>query len=83
MASETQVKGLGVLAERWWLLAQTEVLCPFCLFSFSIPLNQFPGGSDGKFSSVAQSCLTLCSPMDCSTPGFPVHHQLPEQTHAH
>ena len=36
-------------------------------------------------SSVAQSCLTLCNPMDCSTPGFPVHHQLPEfaQTHAH
>ena len=27
------------------------------------------------FSSVAQSCLTLCNPMDCSTPGFPVHHQ--------
>ena len=30
-----------------------------------------------QFSSVAQSCLTLCDPMDCSTPGFPVHHQLP------
>ena len=29
-----------------------------------------------QFSSVAQSCLTLCYPMDCSTPGFPVHHQL-------
>ena len=36
-------------------------------------------------SSVAQSCLTLCNPMDCSTPGFPVHYQLPElaQTHVH
>ena len=36
-------------------------------------------------TSVAQSCLTLCDPMDCSTPGFPVHHQLPEltQTHVH
>ena len=31
-----------------------------------------------KFSSVTQSCLTLCNPMDCSSPGFPVHHQLPE-----
>ena len=31
-----------------------------------------------QFSSVAQSCLTLCNPMDCSMPGFPVHHQLPE-----
>lgn len=33
--------------------------------------------------SVAQSCLTLCDPMDCSTPGFPVHHQLPELTQTH
>ena len=34
---------------------------------------------------VAQSCLTLCDPMDCSTPGLPVHHQLPEliQIHVH
>jgi len=38
-----------------------------------------------KFSSVAQLYLTLCDPMDCSTSGFPVHHQLPElaQTHGH
>ena len=38
-----------------------------------------------QFSLVAQSCLTLCDPVDCSTPGFPVHHQLPElaQTHVH
>ena len=31
-----------------------------------------------QFSSVAQSCLTLCDPRDCSMPGLPVHHQLPE-----
>ena len=38
-----------------------------------------------QFSSVTQLCLTLCNPMDCSTPGFPIHHQLPEltQTHVH
>ena len=38
-----------------------------------------------QFSSVAQWCPTLCEPMDCSKPGFPVHHQLPEftQTHVH
>ena len=38
-----------------------------------------------QFSSVAQSCLTLCDPMDCSMPGLPVHHQLLEftQTHVH
>ena len=41
--------------------------------------------SSGQFSSVAQSCLTLCHPVDCSMPGFPVHHRLPElgQTHVH
>ena len=33
-----------------------------------------------QFSSVAQSCLTLCDPMDCSMPGLPVHHQLLEFT---
>ena len=32
------------------------------------------------FSSVTQSCPTLCDPMNCSTPGLPVHHQLPEST---
>ena len=38
-----------------------------------------------QFSSVAQLCLTLCDPMNCSTPGLPVYHQLPEftQTHVH
>ena len=35
------------------------------------------------FSSVAQSCPTLCDPMNCSTPGLPVHHQLPEFTQTH
>ena len=36
-----------------------------------------------QVSSVAQSCSTLCNPMDCSTPGLPVHHQLPEFTQTH
>ena len=38
-----------------------------------------------QFSSVTQSCPTLCDPMNCSTPGLPVQHQLPEftQTHVH
>ena len=40
---------------------------------------------DIQLSSVAQGCLTLCDPMNLSTPGLPVHHQLPEftQTHVH
>ena len=38
-----------------------------------------------QFSSVTQSCCTLCDPIDCSTPGFSDRHQLPElaQTHVH
>ena len=50
---------------------------------FSSCLQSFP--QSVQFSSVAQSCPTLCNPMNCSTPGFPVHNQLPEftQTHVH
>ena len=36
-----------------------------------------------QFSSVAQSCLTLCDPMDCSTPGFHVHHQVLQLAQTH
>ena len=46
-----------------------------------------PAVSSAQFSSVAQSCSTLCDSTDCSMPGFPgmVHHQIPElaQTHVH
>ena len=44
-----------------------------------------PVFSSVQFSSVTRSCSTLCDPMDCSTPGFPVHHQFLElaQTHVH
>ena len=43
------------------------------------------GKKPAVFSSVTHSCPTLCDPMDCSPPGLPVHHQLPEltQTHVH
>ena len=40
--------------------------------------GELPRGSWVQLSSVAQSCPTLCYPMNCSTPGLPVHHQLPE-----
>ena len=52
--------------------------------------GRWEGGSRGRgymncYCSVAKSCLTLCDPMNCSTPGFPVLHHLPEfaQTHVH
>ena len=48
-------------------------------------VGSLPPGHLVQFSSVAQSCPTLCDPMNCSMPGLPVHHQLPEftQTHVH
>ena len=47
--------------------------------------NILPTLLENQFSSVAQSCPTLCNPINCSTTGLPVHHQLPEftQTHVH
>ena len=39
--------------------------------------------SSVQFSLVTQSCPTLCDPMNCSTPGLPVRHQLPEFTETH
>ena len=45
--------------------------------------HALPQAKKFQFSSVTQSCLTLCDPVDCSTPGFPVHHQLLEPTQTH
>ena len=52
------------------------------LLNRNIPMNLL---SSWFISSVVQSCPTVCDPVDCSMPGFPVHHQLPElaQTHVH
>ena len=67
--------------------------CSFQSFRMIVVnLQMLRGGSTWRtlvkgheLSSVAQLCPTLCDPTDCSTPGFPVHHQLPElaQTHIH
>ena len=54
-------------------------------FKVGIVYSKSSEGSSVQFSSVTQSCPTLCDPMNHSTPGLPVHHQLPEftQTHVH
>ena len=56
--------------------------CSLCAHPGTFFVNQF---RSVQFSSVAQLCPTLCNPMNCSTPGLPVFHQLPEftQTHVH
>ena len=53
--------------------------------SVTFPFFQFPGPCLSHCYSVAKSCPTLCDPMDCSKPGFPVLHYLSEfaQTHVH
>ena len=67
---------------RGQLPAHTFHLLPKQDFSSPLPRD---GAFCLQFSSVAQSCPTLCDPVDCSRPGLPVHHQLPEftQTHVH
>ena len=59
--------------------------CPICCLGGQNRVCWKELSTSVQFSSVAQSCLTLCDPMNCSTPGLPVHHQLPEftQTHVH
>ena len=63
----TQGSNPGFLHYKWILYQLSHQGSPYFAF---------------QFSSVAQSCLTLCDPMNHSTPGLPVHHQLPESTKA-
>ena len=64
-------------------------VCPNYLLNIIFPSLRVSSNEEGtlsvQISSVDQSCLTFCNPMDCSTPGFTVHHQLPAlaQTHVH
>ena len=64
----------GLLHCRW---------IPHCLSHQGSPNDMLRGTV--QFNSITQLCLTLCNPVDCSMPGFPVHRQLPEpvQTHVH
>ena len=61
------------------LNVKTQLKSPTKLSSITVSVTL------SQFNIVTQQCLTLCDPMDCSTPGFPVHHQLPElaQTYVH
>ena len=59
--------------KEWSIIQKTKQnKKPVSIISFSV-----------QFSSVTQSCPTLYDPMNRSTPGLPVHHQLPEFTHTH
>ena len=67
------LKGSAVSSSRFW-----------GVYEFSMSLgNPLALAVFSQFSSVTQSCPTLCDPMNRSTPGLRVHHQLPESTQAH
>ena len=71
----TALKSLMIIVE---LSISTLNSVSLCFIYFRALL-----GASVQFSSVAQSCPTLCNPMNRSTPGLPVHHQLPEFTQTH
>ena len=83
-----QYSGIIVTIGNVYFLALSTVniyLIKTFLFLFLVIFVQFPSYkvkamkiSSVQFSSVSQLCPTLCDPMDCSMPGFPVHHQCPE-----
>ena len=66
----------------WYLW---HITIPLCVFNIKAKIlsKKFANQTQWLISSVSQSCPTLCHLMDCSTPGFPVHHQLPELTQTH
>ena len=66
------------LSSYFWIWRSTFWIYPIPL-NFSI----LPQLSSVRFSSVTQSCPTLCDPLNYSMPGLPVHHQLPEFTRTH
>ena len=75
----TYQASLAVFKVMWFDL-QAQTICTRLIIS-----SYFNQSSPVQVSSVSQSCPTLCDPMNHSTPGLPVHHQLPEfiQTHVH
>ena len=70
-------------AEHWGLQHRKGLFIRQSREEMEEQVSDLPSPSLGfmdQFSSVTQSCLTLCDPMNCSTPGLPVHHQLLEST---
>ena len=80
MCTPMCITALFTIARTW-----KQPRCPLADEWIREPCTYTQWNSSVEFSSVAQSCPTLCDPMNCSMPGLPVDHQLPEftQTHVH
>ena len=83
-----QLMDIWVVSTFWLfcVMLPWAFMYKFCVTTFFTSLGYvLECVCEYQFSSFAQSCPTLCNPMDCSTPGLPVHHQLPElaQIHVH
>ena len=80
-----QLSGAGILCFLILSFLRVNPWAWLQPWTFCYNLNSLRAHCSDQIRSVAQSCLTLCNPMNCSTPGVPVHHQLPEftQTHVH
>ena len=73
----------GITCDLFWRMFHMHLRrIFFAAFAWNILYKSFKC-VQYQFSSVAQSCLTLCDPMNRSTPGLPIHHQLPESTQTH
>ena len=76
-----QIWGLGIIVWSWHIRGDLNEVGRAVSVVFQAKRGN--GHVTNQFTSVAQSCLTLCDPMNCSMPGLPVHHQLPKFTQAH
>ena len=81
-------EGSSLFQQTWVVLGHLLLPCLILSIQAYPPCSPTPMSAEwriSQFSSVAQLCLTLCDPMNCSMPGIPGHHQLPEftQTHVH
>ena len=79
------MKTCSILQQMWQHIWNTVFQGSSLDSQFYWGLVPYAPAASVQFSSVSQSCLTLCDPMNCSTPGLPVHHQLRDftQTHVH
>ena len=84
-------KGMIYIERKVWMLGAKQINVQELFDAYAYLLSSFALVEDTskfiqrgiQFSSVAQSCQTLCDPINCSMPGLPVHHQLPESTQTH